>query len=327
MDLGSILDRFENSTATLEENIHITLKELVRGSQQVPFPAAGETLKRWQILSLVSARNLSLGKLFESHLDALAILHELHMTANPHRLWAVWAAEGGPQPLQLEQDKLTGIKPWCSAACWVEAALLTCRDRDQRSRLLVLDMQQPGIRQHYTAWHAVGMQQTSTAQLEFDQVQVEKVAAPNTYLDRPGFWHGAAGVAACWYGATTALAEYLKQALSHRPHPYKAMYLGDISRELLATRAMFWQLAGLIDRQPEQSHELQIRALRAQAEASALNVLTAVGKALGAAPYCENPHFSRLAADLPVFIRQSHAAFDLERIGELSVQEQHVWAL
>ena len=53
--------------------------ELVEISAQVPYPASGDTLKRWQILSQVSASNLSLGKLFESHLDALAILHELNI--------------------------------------------------------------------------------------------------------------------------------------------------------------------------------------------------------------------------------------------------------
>ena len=37
--------------------------------------------------------------------------------------------------------------------------------------------------------------------------------------------------------------------------------------------------------------------------------------------------YARLAADLPVFIRQSHAAFDLERIGELTAQEEQLWTL
>ncbi len=171
------------------------------------------------------------------------------------------------------------------------------------------------------------MQHTLTARLELNQVNAKKVAAPNAYLDRAGFWHGAAGVAACWYGATVRLAEYLKQAVLLKPHAYKAMYLGEISRKLLATQALFYQVADLIDQQPKFPHQLQIQALRAQVEATALNVLTQVGKALGAAPYCEQPHFARLAADLPVFIRQSHAAFDLERIGELSVQEEELWTL
>lgn len=327
MDLSSILERFKNSSLELKENIQTTLKELVQLSDQVPFPAAGETLKRWQTLSQVSAVNLSLGKLFESHLDAMAILHELNIPANPHQLWAVWAAEGGVQPLQLDQDRLSGVKTWCSASSWVESGLLTYRDEHNRSQLLVVDMQQPGIQHDQSAWQAVGMQQTLTAQLQFNQVSVKKVADPHAYLDRVGFWHGAAGVAACWYGATVALAEYLQQELLRKPHAYKAMYLGEISRDLIATQALFYRVADLIDQQPKFPHQLQIQALRAQVEATALNVLIQVGKALGAAPYCTNAHFAQLAADLPVFIRQSHAAFDLECIGELSAQEEELWKL
>ncbi|WP_180186756.1 acyl-CoA dehydrogenase [Acinetobacter sp. YH01008] len=327
MNLGSILQRFENSPLELEEKIPKTLMELVSISDQIPYPASGNTLKRWRMLSQVSASNLSLGKLFESHLDALAILHELNIPLEQKGLWAVWAAEGGPSPLILDAGKLTGIKPWCSASVWVQYGLLTYRDEQQRSQLLILDLQQAGIQHHTDIWQAVGMQHTLTARLELNQVNAEKVAAPNAYLDRAGFWHGAAGVAACWYGATVRLAEYLKQAVLLKPHAYKAMYLGEISRKLLATQALFYQVGDLIDQQPKFPHQLQIQALRAQVEATALNVLTQVGKALGAAPYCEQPHFARLAADLPVFIRQSHAAFDLERIGELSVQEEELWTL
>lgn len=327
MNLGSILQRFETSPLELQEKIHHTLMELVEISAQVPYPASGATLKRWQILSQVSASNLSLGKLFESHLDALAILHELNIPVMKKGLWAVWAAEGGPRPLKLEAGNLTGIKPWCSASVWVQHGLLTYRDEQQHSQLLILDLQQEGIQHYQDAWQAVGMQHTLTARLELDRVEVEKVAAPDAYLDRPGFWHGAAGVAACWYGATVRLAEYLRQTFLLKPHAYKAMYLGEISRELLSTKALFYQVAELIDQQPQYSHELKIRSLRAQVETTALNVLTHVGKALGAAPYCEHPHFARLAADLPVFIRQSHAAFDLERIGELSAQEEELWTL
>src|SRR5690606_19706429 len=327
MNLGSILQRFETSPLELQEKIHHTLMELVEISAQVPYPASGDTLKRWQILSQVSANNLSLGKLFESHLDALAILHELNIPVMKKGLWAVWAAEGGPQPLKLEAGNLTGIKPWCSASVWVQHGLLTYRDEQQQSQLLILDLSQEGIQHHQNAWHAVGMQHTLTARLELDRVEVEKVAAPDAYLDRPGFWHGAAVVAACWYGATVRLAEYLRQAVLLKPHAYKAMYLGEISRVLLATQSLFHQVAALIDQQPQHSHELKIRSLRAQVETTALNVLTHVGKGLGAAPYCEHPHFARLAADLPVFIRRSHDAFDVERTSELSAQEKERWIL
>src|SRR5690606_23600090 len=132
-----------------EEKIYTTLMQLVSISDQVPYPASGATLKRWKILSQVSASSLSLGKLFESHLDALAILHELHIPADPKELWAVWAAEGGPQPLRWQAGKLSGVKPWCSASVWVQHGLLTYRDEQQQSQLLILDLQQPtGIQHH-----------------------------------------------------------------------------------------------------------------------------------------------------------------------------------
>jgi hypothetical protein len=47
------------------------------------------------------------------------------------------------------------------------------------------------------------------------------------------------------------------------------------------------------------------------------------------APFCGNAHFATLSADLTVFIRQSHGAFDLQRIGELTSIEakDDIWAL
>ena len=70
------------------------------------------------------------------------------------------------------------------------------------------------------------MKHTATARVYFHEVPMTDVAEPNAYLTRPGFWHGAAGIAAC---CTAALAQTLYQQLKHKPHPYKAMYLGEIS--------------------------------------------------------------------------------------------------
>jgi len=53
-----------------------------------------------------------------------------------------------------------------------------------------------------------------------------------------------------------------------------------------------------------------------------------VGRALGATPFCRDPHFARLAADLPVFIRQSHAERDLAHLGQrVSASATEDWSL
>ena len=287
------------------------------------------TLLRWQVLAYISSIDLTLAKWFESHLDALSILYELGHGETQQGLWAVWAAEGHPNPIRYQDGKISGSKSWCSGAHIVDYALMTYRDEQGKSQLLTVAMNQSGIDIDNSAWQAVGMQATDTATVTFDHVAATQVGAPNAYLDRVGFWHGAAGVAACWYGATASLASYLIESYQQKPNDYKAMYLGEISSDLAVSRQYLHQVAYLIDSQPEDNHELAIRQLRTNIEQLARQVIETVGQALGAAPFCGNAHFATLSADLTVFIRQSHGAFDLQRIGELTSfqAEGNIWQL
>lgn len=287
------------------------------------------TLLRWQVLAYISGIDLTLAKWFESHLDALSILYELGYGETQQGLWAVWAAEGHPNPIRYQDGKISGSKSWCSGAHIVDYVLMTYRDEQGKSQLLTVAMNQSGIDIDNSAWQAVGMQATDTATVTFDHVAATQVGAPNAYLDRVGFWHGAAGVAACWYGATASLASYLIESYQQKPNDYKAMYLGQISSDLAVSRQYLHQVAYLIDSQPEDNHELAIRQLRTNIEQLARQVIETVGQALGAAPFCGNAHFATLSADLTVFIRQSHGAFDLQRIGELTSfqAEGNIWQL
>lgn len=306
----------------------VNLQKLIQASTDIAHPGEGRTLSRWQTLAQVAATDLNLVKWFESHLDALSILHELGYTAEHDAIYAVWAAEGGPQPLRVQDHHCYGMKAWCSGAGIVEKALMTYRDEQQQSQLILVDLRDANIQIDHSVWQAVGMAQTATANISFDHVAVEKIAGPNAYLDRPGFWHGAAGVAACWYGASSRLAQQLFNQLQNKPHPFKAMYLGEISTALHINRQYFYEIAQRIDQSPHQTHEYNIRMLRQFTEQTARLVMEKVGLALGAAPYCQDGHFARLIADLSVFIRQTHGAFDLAQIGELTIeQEIEQWTL
>ena len=314
------------STLSLTETLrHDILKILIAYSDKIPHPASGAspvngevsgTLSRWQILAYVAGIDLTIAKWFESHLDALSILHEVGYDKADQGLWAVWAAEGNP--IGYEQGKVSGTKAWCSGANIVDHGLITYRNANDQAQLLVVDMSQSSIKIDNEEWQAVGMQATATATVQFYGVAASQVGAANAYLERVGFWHGAAGVAACWYGATAYLADYLISAYQQKPNDYKAMYLGQISTALAVTQQYFHYVADLIDSQPQLSHELAIRQLRSQVEKVARQVMDIVGQALGAAPFCRHAHFAKLSADLPVFIRQSHGAFDLQKIGELA---------
>lgn len=321
-----------NAFSLTDELRHDILSTLVIYSDRIPHPASGasntnsrssNTLIRWQILAYVAGIDLTIAKWFESHLDALSILREIGYDQTPEGLWAVWAAEGHPDPIRYEQGKVSGTKAWCSGANSVDYGLLTYRDEQGQSCLLIINMHQQGISIDNSAWQAVGMQATDTATIQFNEVTAHNVGTADAYLDRVGFWHGAAGVAACWYGASAVIAGYLITAYQQKPNDYKAMYLGQVSTALAVTQHYFYHIAELLDTQPQNSHELAIRQLRAHVEQLARQVIEVTGQALGAAPFCNNAHFARLAADLPVFIRQSHGAFDWQQIGKLAGASTH----
>lgn len=334
MKIQKILLDFEQhlSQKTDETLFKTTLQQLADALQDVPFSGSGQTYARWQILAEIAATHLGLAKCIESHLDALGILKELGITDLPKGLYAIWAAEGAGCDLTYDNGICNGHKAWCSAAQQVDYALMTYKNAQNQSCLVLVDVANQDITIDLSHWHAVGMHSTQTAQLYFQNVPARQVGKPNAYLERVGFWHGAAGVAACWYGATTRLAQTLLSAVQQRNTSFHTAYLGQISTLMVTTQHLFHRTAEAIDQAPQHSHEYLIRILRAQVEQTAQQTLMLVGQALGARPFCQDAVFAQLAADLPVFLRQSHAAFDFEKIGELTTQrvgqqESPLWQL
>jgi len=84
-----------------------------------------------------------------------------------------------------------------------------------------------------------------------------------------------------------------------------------------ASAAHMREAAAAIDRAPMDNAMLAALSVRLCVEASATATLAAAGRALGAGPLCKDPAIASLFADLPVFMRQSHAERDLEAVGRL----------
>lgn len=303
------------------------------GLDRIPLPSQGATLQRWQALAAVAERDLSLAKLYEGHTDAIAILHELRspFASAAGRHWGVWAAEAreGRAIIGTADNgrlRLQGRKCWCSGAADLSHGLLTAWFADGRGpQLVAVDLSQPGVRVDQSAWVAVGMTGSSSVIVSFDDVVADAVGGVGEYLSRPGFWHGGAGIAACWYGGARSLARALHRTLLATPSagrsPFRLAALGKVDVSLQSTAALLRHAARWIDEHPRQSaHEPALR-VRLAAESSARLVLDEVGRSLGAGAFCLDPRFARMAADLPVFVRQSHAERDFAALGERVLAE------
>jgi len=302
---------------------------------RLPLPGAGRTLARWQQLAAVAGIDLALFKLFEGHTDALAILAELNAAPfSVHGIWGVWAAEPPNARVRVSQPdngqvRLNGRKAWCSGAQQVDYALLTAWDADDQPYLVAVQLDQPGVSIDAQAWQAVGMASTASVDVHLDNAVGHCVGESGEYLSRPGFWQGGAGIAAGWYGAAVALARSLhEQRRQGRPDPHADAHLGSVDAALLGAAAAMRECAAWIDAHPCEDARLPVQRLRAQVEMAVEQVSRHVGRALGATPFCRDAHFARLAADLPVFIRQSHAERDLAQLGQLlAARQAEDWSL
>lgn len=308
----------------------LALRALVTaGHDRLPLPGHGATLDRWRVLAAVGAHDLSLAKLFEGHTDALAILAEAGAPADvADGLWATWCAEPPDARLLLTPRAdgsaglvLRGRKAWCSGARDVTHAVVSCWSPQGEAMLAAVDLHQDGVTVTDDGWHAVGMAASASVDVRFDDVAAMPLKGPDFYVQRAGFWHGGAGVAACWYGAATRLADALRERLAQRADPHRLAQLGQVGVALRGSAALLREAAQFIDSSPDADAMQLALTVRLHIEASASIALNAFGRALGAGPLCKDPALARLYADLPVFLRQSHAERDQEAVGRLVANE------
>ncbi|MCE7761308.1 acyl-CoA dehydrogenase [Pseudomonas putida] len=323
--LDNLLQRFATRTRAIDlDPLLPELLQVLRAEQLdlLPLPGHGRTLERWRALAQVAACDLGLAKLYEGHTDALAILAECGAAQHAHDgIWGMWAAEPPDARARIvarhgERVQLQGRKAWCSGALQVDRALLTAWENDQ-PQLVAVELSHPSQRIRAEHWQAVGMASTASVTVEFNDSPGLAIGAPGQYLSRPGFWQGGAGIAACWYGAAEALAGYLREHCSKpRPDPHADAHLGAVDAALYGARAALRECAAWIDQHPQRDASFEVRRTRAHVEQAVEQVIQHVGRALGATPFCRSSHFARLSADLPVYLRQSHAERDLAELGQ-----------
>jgi alkylation response protein AidB-like acyl-CoA dehydrogenase len=297
------------------------------GRLDLPLPAAGQTMSRWQRLAELTESDIVAGRLAEAHADASAILYELGGTAPaPGELWAVWAAESPDAVLTASTRggavTLSGTKPWCSGAGFCNSALVTARLEDGKRGLFAVPVTAPAVRPLPNTWWNPGMAESDTRSVEFTDAPAVAIGDPGDYLNRPGFWHGAVGVAACWLGAARSVAAPLyRRAAGGKADAHTLAHLGAVDAALGAAEAILAATAGQIDADPvNQSGDAELLARRARAvvEHAVDEAITRTGRALGPGPLVGDATHARRVADLTVYVRQSHAERDLEQLGRLA---------
>lgn len=286
-------------------------------SPALPDPGGGQTAQRFARLTSVSRQSLSLGRLFEGHADAVAILHEAGVVV-PSGVGAVWASEDPDHRVTAARRDATlvlgGRKAFCSGASLVDWALVTARFGGD-DVLALVDVGQVGVSPAARDWVGAGMAAADTRAVCFAAAPAVLVGAPHWYLDRAGFWHGAVGVAACWWGGAHGILTTMRRAVRDEPHALAL--LGEAEADGAAMAAVLADAAEQIDADPTDRDAAHLRALlvRAVIEQGSRRVLDHAALALGPRPLALDRDHSERVADLQVYLRQHHGRRDLASLG------------
>jgi alkylation response protein AidB-like acyl-CoA dehydrogenase len=271
------------------------------------------------------------GRLAEAHTDGVAILAELRgPDPKPDQLWGVWAADSPDAVLRAhgkgDEVTLDGTKVWCSGAGICTHALVTAHLGTGGRGLFAVDLSDPRVHPLPSNWRNPGMAESDTRSVQFHGAPAVAVGVPGEYLDRPGFWHGAIGVSACWLGGARAVAAPLyKRAGRESVDPHTLAHLGAVDAALTAAEATLVSAARQVDTDPlnrENRAELIARRTRAVVETAVDEAIRRTGRALGPGPLAQDARHAARVADLTMYVRQSHAERDLAELGRLAGQSQ-----
>jgi alkylation response protein AidB-like acyl-CoA dehydrogenase len=292
------------------------------GAWVLPQPGGGDTTRRHLRLAALGRDDLSLARIAEAHTDALAILAEAARTPRATALYGVWASDGPQSQLRASRREsggwlLDGTKQFCSGASFVTAALVTAHAPEG---LLLFDiaLDVPGLRVEPSQWASPGLADTDTAPVAFSGVTIgheQVIGAANWYLNRPGFWHGAIGPAACWAGGAMALVDAASRL--GRKDPHSRAHRGALEAAAWGMSALLERAGRDIDADPLNRHGgARRRALmvRHLIERGCAEVMDRFGRGTGPHLLAGDSQVARQFAALAIYTRQCHGERDLADI-------------
>jgi alkylation response protein AidB-like acyl-CoA dehydrogenase len=312
---------FEEVLASFRRMLGQTILGETMLGETMPLPGGGQTALRHRRLMAVARESLSLARLAEAHWDAIAILAEAGREPEPGMVYGVWAS-GGTHKLLLAPEgngfTMTGSKMFCSGAGLLDRTLLTVDVPEQQ--LVEVDLRRNANTMQFdeSVWKTSAFIETRTAAVTFMATPVsaeDLIGSPGWYLERPGFWHGACGPAACWAGGAAGLVDYAMR--QPRDDPHTLAHLGAMQASVWAVRSYLDSAGREIDKEPDDAMGARIRALRVRhlIEQACTDILRRLLRAYGPHPLAMDADVSRRYQELDLYLRQCHAERDLERLG------------
>jgi alkylation response protein AidB-like acyl-CoA dehydrogenase len=307
-------------------------------------PSAAE-LTAW--LRCIGGGSLSLGRLYEGHVNALALMLRYGDEAQIGRcvreaeagqLFGVWNTDDADGLGLVRQSgglRLRGRKILCSGAGFIARPVITATDEAGR-RLMVTPRLDDAERADLSQWTPQGMRASATGAVEFTGLEVDALdilGDDGDYERQPFFSGGAWRFCAVHLGGIEKLFDLLRQHLKRTRRgadPHQAARLGEAAIAVETARLWVEQAARMAHeeaslRAPEQI-VAYVNLARLGVEHAGLTLLELAHRSVGLQSFMRPSPIERISRDLATYLRQpgpdraltNAAAWLLEQAGDAS---------
>lgn len=271
-----------------------------------------------ETLAAVGGANLSAGRLFEGHVNAVKLfaIHGGHddalRAAGDGALCGVWGADG-PDPVRLEGRVLRGAKLYASGADVLDRAIISARTADGDVQLVVLQTARLAGRLDPGAWRVSGMKATASGRCDLERVEIgeaDLLGGPGDYHREPHFQGGVWRYAAVQLGAMRAMMRATAAQMTARGQgeaPLQSVRLRRMVTACETARLWLAQAATAVERPeatPADVAGVILARLTVADEAVAL--MAVMDEALGAASFATSHPVERRRRDLSFYLRQAN---------------------
>lgn len=267
-------------------------------------------------LRCVGRADLSVGRLFEGHVNALALFD---WYADPtQKSWlgavlaqsgwfGVWATEP-PPGVCLVGDRLQGAKMFATGAGGLEHAVITVRPEEGERQLIVVPAND-AARADLSGWRVRGMRATVSGRYDVTGLKVDvaqRLGRPGDYDREPRFTAGAWRFTAVQLGGVEGLVMAMRDALSDAARADAIQRARFADAVVAARTAWLWvREAALRAASEAPDADDFARATRGVVERSALDVMELAARAVGTRSAFDGERIDKITRDLSLYLRQA----------------------
>lgn len=305
-----------------------------------------------KLLKAIGRKNLSAGRIFEGHLNALQLIKSFanssQLTKWSHdiagqKLFGVWNTQGKDGVQIIDQGdgtyKLKGSKTFCSGANYIQRPLITgewANSPKKGWQMIILSQEKKKLLQYDSEfWHPLGMKGSVSYRVTFTDIVItaeDLLGQPGDYYKQPLFGGGAIRFAAVQLGGAEAILREVHKILKlseRTSYPFQLSRIAEMTY-LVETGNLWISKAGRLadEFMTDDSNPGKLVAYanmtRSVIEEICLKVMQLAERSIGSQAFLQPCPLEQLHRDLTTYLRQPAPDAVLTNIGTYAFEQTEI---